>query len=100
MRGTWTDYLAGVVRALGHRGVTLRGASIAVASNVPEGGGLSSSAALTVAAARALAAIAGARLSAEVIAEVAWEAEHDEVGVRCGRMDQVIAALASPGKAG
>lgn len=98
MRGQWTDYLAGVVRALAHRGVLLSGASIAVASQVPEGGGLSSSAALTVATARALASLAGARLDAEVLAEVAWEAEHEEVGVRCGRMDQVISALAAPGK--
>ena len=99
LRGAWTDYLAGVVRALARRGVHLKGATIAVASTVPEGGGLSSSAALTVATARALAALGGARLPAEVIAEAAWEAEHDEVGVRCGRMDQVIAALAAPGKA-
>ena len=99
MRGAWTDYLAGVVRALERRGVRVPGASIAVASTVPEGGGLASSAALTVAAARALAGLAGVRLSAVVIAEVAWEAEHDEVGVRCGRMDQVISAQAAPGKA-
>ncbi|HET7041474.1 MAG TPA: galactokinase family protein [Gemmatimonadales bacterium] len=99
MRGAWTDYLAGVVRALERRGVRLPGASLAVASTVPEGGGLSSSAAPTVAAARALAALSRARLGAEVLAEVAWEAEHEEVGVRCGRMDQVIAALAAPGKA-
>lgn len=99
LRGAWIDYLSGVVRALARRGVTLPGAAIAVASTLPEGGGLSSSAALTVATARALASLAGARLTAEVIAEVAWEAEHDEVGVRCGRMDQVIGALAAPGKA-
>ena len=99
MRGAWTDYLAGVVRALDRRGVKLPGASIAVASTLPEGGGLSSSAALTVATARALASLAKVRLPAEVIAEVAWEAEHDEVGVRCGRMDQVISAFAAPGKA-
>jgi galactokinase len=99
MRGAWTDYLAGVIRSLAHRGVLLQGASIAVASSVPLGGGLSSSAALTVAAARALAALADRALPAEVIAEVAWEAEHDEVGVRCGRMDQTIAALATTGKA-
>jgi galactokinase len=99
MRGAWTDYLAGVIRSLAHRGVLLQGASIAVASSVPQGGGLSSSAALTVAAARALAALADRALPAEVIAEVAWEAEHDEVGVRCGKMDQTIAALATTGKA-
>ena len=99
MRGAWTDYLAGVVRAMERRGVRVPPASIAVASTVPEGGGLSSSAALTVATARALATLAGARKPAEWLAEVAWEAEHDEVGVRCGRMDQVIAAHAVPGKA-
>ena len=99
MRGAWTDYLAGVVRAMERRGVRVPAASIAVASTVPEGGGLSSSAALTVATARALTSLAGARRPAEWIAEVAWEAEHDEVGVRCGRMDQVIAAHAAPGKA-
>ena len=99
MRGAWTDYLAGVVRAMERRGVRVPGAAIAVASTVPEGGGLSSSAALTVSTARALAGLAGARKPAEWIAEVAWEAEHDEVGVRCGRMDQVIAAFAAPGKA-
>lgn len=99
MRGSWTDYLAGVVRAMERRGMKVPAASIAVASTVPEGGGLSSSAALTVATARALISLAGARKPAEWIAEVAWEAEHDEVGVRCGRMDQVIAAHAVPGKA-
>ncbi|HTK55291.1 MAG TPA: hypothetical protein VL295_00590, partial [Gemmatimonadales bacterium] len=99
MRGAWTDYLAGVVRAMERRGVKVPPAAIAVASTVPEGGGLSSSAALTVATARALTSLAGARKPAEWIAEVAWEAEHDEVGVRCGRMDQVIASHAVPGKA-
>lgn len=99
MRGAWTDYLAGVIRAMERRNVKVPGAAIAVASTVPEGGGLSSSAALTVATARALTGLAGARRPAEWIAEVAWEAEHDEVGVRCGRMDQVISAHAAPGKA-
>jgi galactokinase len=98
MRGAWTDYLAGVIRALGRRGVLLSGASIAVSSNLAEGAGLSSSAALTVAAARAIAGLDGIRLADEVIAEVAWEAEHDEVGVKCGRMDQTIAALGAPAK--
>jgi galactokinase len=98
MRGAWTDYLAGVIRALGRRGVMLSGASIAVSSNLTEGAGLSSSAALTVAAARAIAGLDGMRLTDEVIAEVAWEAEHDEVGVKCGRMDQTISALGAPAK--
>jgi galactokinase len=79
--------------------VLLSGASIAVSSHLSPGAGLSSSAALTVAAARAIAGLDGIRLTDEVIAEVAWEAEHDEVGVRCGRMDQTVSALAAPAKA-
>ncbi|HMU62932.1 MAG TPA: hypothetical protein PKA66_14200, partial [Gemmatimonadales bacterium] len=56
--------------------------------------GLSSSAALSVAAARALSQMAGRRLSREALAEVAYHAEHDVVGVQCGRMDQMISAHA------
>jgi galactokinase len=92
--GGWTDYLAGVVRVLRRRGAAPAGAAMSVASAVPIGAGLSSSAALTVAAARALAALAGVRLGQAELADIAYEAEHDEVGVRCGRMDQTIAAFA------
>ena len=99
MRGEWTDYLAGVVRALRRRRAAPPGAGLAISSDLPVGAGLSSSAALCVAAARALAGLAGARLSAAELAEVAYEAEHDEVGVRCGRMDQTISARARPGAA-
>ena len=80
-------------------GLQLPGASLAVASAVPAGAGLSSSAALTLATARALGLLAGRKLSPNDLAEVAWRAEHDEVGVRCGRMDQTIGALAVPGTA-
>lgn len=99
MRGEWTDYLAGVVRALRRRGAVLTGASLSVASTLPIGAGLSSSAALTVAAARALAGVAGIRLGPADLVSVAYEAEHDEVGVRCGRMDQTAAVYGARGKA-
>jgi galactokinase len=94
-------YVAGVLRELSALGARLPedGARVAVAGNVPVGAGLSSSAALTVAAARALAQVAGARLTPRQIAAVAYRAEHDHVGVRCGVMDQTIAALARPGHA-
>lgn len=95
MRGDWTDYLSGVVRALRRRRAAPPGASLAVASSVPIGAGLSSSAALTVAAARALSRLAGASLSGPQLIDVAFEAEHDEVGVQCGRMDQTIVTLAA-----
>jgi len=98
-QGSWTAYLVGVVRALGRTGVNLRGANVVVASSVPMGAGLSSSAALTVALARGLTGLAGRKALPEALVEIAWQAEHDEVGVACGRMDQTVAALARPGYA-
>jgi galactokinase len=99
MGAGWTDYVSGVVRELGSVGALTVAARIAVASTLPIGAGLSSSAALTVAAAAALSGLAGSRLTADELADVAFRAEHDQVGVRCGRMDQTIAAHAWPGTA-
>jgi len=91
----WTAYLVGVMRALGGDG----GARVAVASDVPPGAGLASSAALTVAAAKAASLLDNARLTGRQLASVAFRAEHDHVGVHCGIMDHMSAALARPGRA-
>jgi galactokinase len=99
LRQDWTDYLVGVVRELRAIGAAPAGARVAVASTLPVGAGLSSSAALTVAAAKALSLLAGRRLTGPQLVEVAYRAEHDQVGVRCGRMDQTIAAHAARGSA-
>lgn len=99
MRHVWSDYLVGVVRELRALPAAPPGAQISVATSVPIGAGLSSSAALTVAAAKALSLLAGRRLSPTELAEVAYRAEHDQVGVRCGRMDQTIAAHGQRGTA-
>ena len=95
----WTGYLIGVARELRAIGAAPAGARIAVASAVPIGAGLSSSAALTVAAARALSALAGRRLDAATRVDVASKAEHEQVGVRGGRMDQTIAVYGKRGTA-
>ena len=87
----WAAYVAGVLRELWALEVRPRNGSarIAIASDVPIGAGLSSSAALTVSVAKAFAP----NLTPRQIAGVAFRAEHDHVGVRCGVMDQTIAAL-------
>src|SRR5947199_220913 len=97
----WSAYLAGVMRELDTVGAAPAGAGarVAVASDVPVGAGLASSAALTVAAAKALSLLASVRLSPRQLAGVAFRAEHDYVGVGCGIMDQMCAALARPGHA-
>jgi galactokinase len=95
----WTDYVVGVVRELRRLHAAPPGAELALATSLPIGAGLSSSAALTVAVAKALSLLAGKRLSAAELVEVAFRAEYHQVGVRCGRMDQTIAAHAKPGSA-
>lgn len=99
MRQSWTDYLVGVIRVLRFMKAGPAGARIAVASTVPVGAGLSSSAALCVSAVKALSLLAGRRLSTADIAEAAYRAEHYEVGVKCGRMDQTVSAFARSGSA-
>ncbi len=99
MRGAWTDYIVGVVRELRALRAAPPGAELALSTNLPLGAGLSSSAALTVATAKALSLLAGKRLSAAALVEVAFRAEYHQVGVRCGRMDHTIAAHAERGSA-
>src|SRR2546427_58451 len=92
----WGAYIAGVMRELVALGAAPLegGARVAVTSDVPVAAGLASSAALTVAAAKALSLLAGARLLPRQLAGVAFRAEHDHVGVRCGIMDQMSRARA------
>src|SRR5256884_7252573 len=100
--GGWAGAVAGVwheVAAAGARRGSLPGARVAVAGDVPVGAGLASSAALTVATAKALALLARTPLTPRQLAGIAFRAEHDHVGVRCGIMDQTIAALAQPSHA-
>jgi galactokinase len=96
-RGDWSDYVVGVARELD--GAAGSGARIAVTSELPVGAGLSSSAALAVASAAALTQLGGSPPNAEAVAEAAFRAEHDYVGVRCGRMDQTVVTCATEGNA-
>ena len=96
----WGAYVAGVLRELWTAEVApASGVRLAVASDVPLGAGLASSAALTVATARALTQLGNVSLSPRQLAGIAFRAERDQVGVRCGIMDPMIAALGRPGQA-
>ena len=97
--GQWWDYVAGVVRELAASGARVPQLNIAIASDVPAGAGLSSSAALEVATTLAIADLLGLELSAQHAAELAWRAETGFVGVPCGIMDQFASALAREGAA-
>jgi galactokinase len=93
-RHDWVDYEQGCTRVLGAEGVELSGADVAIASTVPAGSGLSSSAALEVALLRALRALVGFPLDDMALARLAHRAEREFVGVPVGIMDQMAVSLA------
>lgn len=95
----WADYFKGVVWALQRRGIRLPACQAIVTGNIPQGAGLSSSAAYEVATVFCLQSIAGFQLPREEIAKVAREAENGFVGVACGIMDQMASTFGESGKA-
>ncbi|MEV7278016.1 galactokinase [Streptomyces sp. NPDC093111] len=95
----WAAYPAGVVWALRAAGHPVTGADVHLASTVPTGAGLSSSAALEVVTALALNDLFGLGLSRPELAVLAQRAENDFVGVPCGVMDQMASACATEGHA-
>lgn len=97
--GTWRDYVEGVSHGLMVKGARLRGANLLIASDVPAGAGLSSSAALEIAVGSAMVALAGANLTPVDIALAGQWAEHNHVGTNSGIMDQFVSALGKKGHA-
>jgi galactokinase len=97
--GDWGDYVRGVTWVLGQAGHQIRGFDAGIASRVPPGAGLSSSAALEVALLRALRGAFSLALDDVALAYAAHKAERDIVGARVGTMDQLAAGLARTGEA-
>jgi galactokinase len=90
----WANYVRGVVAGAGEHGLgPLPSLDAVIASDVPLGGGLSSSASLEVAAATLLEAAAGRTLDPLEKARLCRKAEHEFAGVPCGLMDQLTATL-------
>lgn len=96
--GGWRDYVAGIAFELAAAGVPLAGADLMIESDVPIGAGVSSSAALEVAAALALAGLAGRALGGLDLARLAQRAENKFAGVPCGIMDQFAAVHGAAGR--
>ena len=90
----WANYIRGVVKHLQLRGYQFNGADIAISGNVPQGAGLSSSAALEVVIGQTFKELFGLSISQQDIALNGQEAENHFVGCNCGIMDQLISAEA------
>jgi galactokinase len=95
----WQEYLRGMTWALSTSGRTTKGLEGVCGGDVPVGAGLSSSAALELATARACAAVSGFAWEPTSMARLAQRAENEWVGVNCGIMDQLIAATGAAGHA-
>ena len=87
----WTDYALGVVHELHQAGHKLLGFDALIASDVPIGAGLSSSAALEVAIACGLVELFDLSIQPLELIQLCQRAENDFVGTHCGIMDQYVA---------
>jgi galactokinase len=95
----WTDYVRGVVIALSQHDCMFSGANLLIDGRVPIGAGLSSSAALEVAAALALLEVSQQSLDTRTIAKLCQRAENEFVGSGCGIMDQFASLHCRSGNA-
>ncbi|AZQ12280.1 galactokinase [Shewanella khirikhana] len=95
----WRNYVRGMVLMLSdaaaQRGKKLRGMDMVIHGNVPQGGGLSSSAALELALANAINAAFDLGLTPQDMARLGQACENHFVGCNCGIMDQLISASAN-----
>ncbi|HTV23366.1 MAG TPA: hypothetical protein VMG12_31975, partial [Polyangiaceae bacterium] len=97
---SWAAYVAGALVALRlELGVDVpQGLDILVASSVPEGKGVSSSAAIEVASFRALAALAAVDVDPVQTALLCQRVENRVVGAPCGVMDQMTSSCGNEGQ--
>lgn len=96
----WSNYVRGMVALMIAQGYNIPGADIAIWGNVPQGAGLSSSAALENAVGLALAALAGQPdIGRAQLALMGQRTEHEFAGCKCGIMDQLVSAQAEAGNA-
>lgn len=98
-KGFWLNYIEGMARILERQDIRLKGVDMLVWSDVPTGAGLSSSAALEIAAGLTFTEMSGQRIDRAVLAKAGQQTEHEFVGARVGIMDQFVSAHARSGHA-
>ncbi len=95
----WIEYPKSIAYELLKAGYELKGFDAVMTGDVPRGAGLSSSAAVELAVARAFAAVSGIEWDAPKMAKLSQKAENEWVGVNCGIMDQMASAACKEGHA-
>ncbi|HEY7483389.1 MAG TPA: galactokinase [Streptosporangiaceae bacterium] len=95
----WAAYAAGVAWALRAADYDVGGATLHIDSDLPQGAGLSSSAALECSVGLALCDLYGIEVPRPDLARLCQRAENDFVGMPCGIMDQSASLLCTAGNA-
>src|SRR6478672_11271560 len=95
--GNWGNYPLGIAAGFQEIGITVPGFAGYIASAVPSGAGLSSSAALSAATALIAEALSGVRIDPELKPRLCQAAEHRFAGVPCGIMDPYISIFGQAG---
>jgi galactokinase len=90
---SWSNYIKGVASVLQEEGRILLGANLLINSDIPNGAGLSSSAALEMATAYALLALNNIIMPPLEVINSCHNAEFEFVGVHCGIMDQFVSCM-------
>lgn len=96
---TWVDYLAGGTKLLREKGVKLSGFTAHITSSIPEGSGVSSSAALEMSFLKGLKELFHFEMSPVELAKIGQRIENEFVGAKVGIMDQMATSLCEQGEA-
>jgi len=91
---SWARYVVGAAKRLVERGYAIPGFDAVIHSTLPVGASLSSSAALSIAASLFMGELAGAGLPRQDVARACQRVEHEDAGVKCGIMDQMVILFA------
>ncbi|MEQ8533289.1 MAG: galactokinase family protein, partial [Imperialibacter sp.] len=89
----WTNFFTGVVAGLQRRGIDIPPVNCVFGGDIPNGAGLSSSAALEVGFGTALTQLFELFVEPWDIIQIAQKAEHEYVGVKCGIMDMFASKM-------
>lgn len=90
---SWTNYVQGVALFLQKKGISLKGANILLVSTLPQGAGLSSSAALEILVGYLFLHYAEFKMDLVDLALLCQKVENEFIGVNCGIMDQFSVAM-------
>lgn len=96
---SWQNYIMGVAAEIIQSGKQLEGFNLVFSGNIPQGSGISSSAALECGTCFGLSELFGLEISKLEMIKLSQKAEHNYAGVKCGIMDQFASIMGVKNKA-